>query len=402
MKILCLVDCYLPSMKSSAKLMADMAAEFRAQGHDVIVAAPDDSLTEPCRQSVENGVTVLRIRTGKIKGASKVVRAINEVRLSSVMWKAARGFFANHPCDLVVFYSPSIFFGGLVRRLKKLFRCPAYMILRDIFPQWAVDAGVLRKGLIYKYFRRKELLQYSVADVIGVQSPGNLAYFRDNGLNDRPLEVLFNWTPLKENAAPPGLRKRLGLNGKIVFFYGGNIGVAQDMDNIIRLAESLADRDDVHFLLVGEGSEVSRLNAVIAAKKLANISIHPAVCQEDYLGLVGEFDVGLISLDRDLKTHNFPGKMLGYMYHGLPILASINAGNDLKDVIEEGDAGLVCLNSQDEELRKNAIRFASDNEFRRQTGRNARALLEKTFSVRQAAEQILSHFAPANEIQERH
>lgn len=395
MRILCLVDCYLPSTKSSAKLVSDLAAEFAQLGHETIVATPDAFLKTSCEETSENGVRVLRVRTGRIKGAGKVRRAINEIRLSSVMWKAGKDFFQQNPCDLIVFYSPSIFFGQLVGKLKKLWSCPSYLILRDIFPQWAIDAGVMRKDfLIYPYFRKRELLQYAAAEVIGVQSPGNLAYFAELGLdkNKKTLDVLFNWMPLKEDAQPIGLRKKLGLDGKFVFFYGGNIGVAQDMDNVVRLAENLSDEPDIFFLLVGAGSEVPRLEAMIAEKKLTNIAIHPAVGQREYLGLLGEFDVGLISLDRELRTHNFPGKMLGYMYHAMPILASINPDNDLRDVIEQAQAGLVSVNGQDDLLLENARRLIRDEDFRRAVGRNSRALLEKTFSVGSAARQILSHF----------
>ncbi len=375
--------------------MHDLAAEFVRLGHDAIVAAPDAFCKASCEESCEDGVKILRVRTGKIKGAGKILRAINEIRLSSVMWKAGADFFRRNPCDLIVFYSPSIFWGRLVSKLKKLWACPSYLILRDIFPQWALDAGVLKPGLVHSYFRRKELRQYSVADVIGVQSPANLSYFEDNKLNEKPLDVLFNWTPLEENAQPVGFRRKLGLDGKVVFFYGGNIGLAQDMDNIIRLAEALADEPDAYFLLVGAGSEVPRLQTLIDERGLKNIAIHPAVSQKEYLGLVGEFDVGLISLDKELKTHNFPGKMLSYMYHGMPILASINPGNDLQDVIEQGQAGLVSINGDDHVLQENARKFLGNPQFRHEVGENARALLEKTFSVQHAAGQILSHFKGA-------
>jgi len=194
MRILILVDCYLPSTKSSAKLVHDLAVEWVRQGHEPVVAAPDDALSTPSEISSEEGVTVLRVRTGRIKGASKVRRAINEWRLPSVLWKAGKSFFRSHPCDLVVYYSPTIFFAPLVRRLKRMWRCSAVLVLRDIFPQWAVDAGVLRRGsLPWRFFRRVEFQQYAEADVICVQSPANLAYFEQQGLAGRyRLDVLYN------------------------------------------------------------------------------------------------------------------------------------------------------------------------------------------------------------------
>jgi len=397
MRICLIVDCYLPSTKSSAKLMSDLAGEFASLGHTPVVVVPDDSLGrgEGYRLSDEGGVTVLRIRSGKIKGASLLQRGMNEAMLSWVLWRGGKRYFRANPCDLIVFYSPSIFFGGVVRKLKKLWGCPAYMILRDIFPQWAVDAGVLRgSGPAWRFFRRKELAQYRAADVIAVQSPANLEYFQSPELVDKHrLEVLYNWTKTDEHDVPQGNhRGELGLDGKVVYFYGGNIGVAQDMDNIIRLAESLSDRTDIYFLLVGDGSEVPRLERLIAEKALTNIRICPPVGQREYLGMLSEFDVGLISLAANLTTQNVPGKLLGYMYYGMPVLASINPGNDLQEILESHHAALVSINGQDEQFRQDALKLADDTELRERMGRNSRALLEEQFSVSRAASQILSSF----------
>jgi glycosyltransferase involved in cell wall biosynthesis len=313
------------------------------------------------------------------------------------MWRQGRGFFQKYRCDLIIYYSPSIFFGPLVRRLKALWGCPAYLILRDIFPQWAVDMRILRnRGLIHRFFRMKELEQYAAADLIGVQSPANLDYFRRE-LPDHQyqLEVLYNWTtPDGVPSRQSDYRARLGLQDKVVFFYGGNIGVAQDMNNILRLARSLQNNPRIAFLLVGDGSEVERLKTSIAAERLNNIQLHPAVEQAEYQAMLSEFDVGLVSLDRRLRTQNYPGKILGYMQCSLPILGSLNRGNDLRDLLEKHEAGLCCLNGNDELLRAAALRLAVDPALRRRLGQNARRLLERYFTVGSATRQILAHFEP--------
>jgi len=397
-RILLLVVYYLPSTMSSAKLFHDLAVEFHRLGHEPVVVAPDENIQADTEITCENGIKVLRVRTGKIKTASRLVRGFNEARLSNTIWRKGKRFFKENPCDLIIYYSPTIFFGTFVKRVKRFFSCPSYLILRDIFPQWALDTGVLRRGTIYSYFKFKERQNYDAADIIGVQSPANLRYFEEQGLDKQyQLEVLYNWASLHEGNIKPGAhRERLGLQGKVVFFYGGNIGVAQDMDNIIRLAKNLRDEPSAYFLLVGDGSEVPRLKSAIASNGLTNITIHDSVGQQEYLSMLAEFDVGLISLDRELKTQNFPGKLLGYMYHSMPILASINPGNDLKTILEDGEAGLVCINGEDEMFTENAKTFLVNADLRRQSGRNARALLENTFSVSRAARQILSHFNQAN------
>lgn len=396
MRILILVDCYLPSTKSSAKLVHDLALEFNRQGHAVTIGSPDDSLTVPSTVEATDSLTVLRIRTGQIKGAARWLRGLNEARLSHAFWKRGRQFFQSHPHDLIVFYSPTIFFGGLVAKLKRLWNCPAYLILRDIFPQWAVDAGVLRRGLAWWYFRQVEFAQYRAADVIGVQSPANLDYFRDlPQTRGMVLDVLYNWTTLDEGTVPKtNYRADWGLNDKIVFFYGGNIGVAQDLGNILRLAASLKAEPQIGFLFVGEGSEVAALQAQIDRDGLTNVQIKPAVGQREYLGMLAEFDVGLISLDRHLRTQNLPGKMLGYMYHSIPMLASVNPGNDLQSLLQAHEAGLASQNGDNALLRNHALQLARDPALRRRLGTNGRRLLESTFAVEQAARQIVRCFPP--------
>jgi glycosyltransferase involved in cell wall biosynthesis len=391
-RVLILVDCYLPSQKSGAKLIHDLGVEFCRLHHDVTILTPTDQIDQNFEISIEDGLRIARVRTPRIKGASNPMRGLNEARLPSLVWRRAGKFLTENPSDLIVFYSPTIFWGALVRRLKCLWHCPAYLILRDIFPQWALDAGVLRRGLIYRYFRRKEIDQYDSADVIGVQSPGDLDYFANNFAHrNYRLDVLHNWAVEHEIDLPKtDYRVHLGLRNKVVFFYGGSLGIAQDVTNIIRLASGLADHPEIHFLLVGSGPEVASLSRAIAQKELRNVLLLPPVQQREYLSMVGEFDVGLITLDRRLTNHNIPGKLLAYLYWGMPVLASINPGNDLFKFIDENAAGICVENGKDVELRDAAIKLSSDESLRRMMGQNARRLLETAFSVGAVAQQILA------------
>lgn len=411
MRILIIVDCYYPSSKSGAKLIHDLGVEMHDQGHQVTILTPSEHNLSDLELTTEDGLLIARVKNGQLKGASKIQRAMREVGLSKTLWNKGKDFFQANPQDLIIYYSPSIFFGELVSKLKKLWRCPSYLILRDIFPQWAVDAGLMSKGLPYRFFRWKEFQQYKAADVIGVQSPANLKYFAESAQPQRHenaaglrlvtapsrsryrLEVLYNWTMPDEAPKPSfAYRQQLGLQDKVVFFYGGNIGVAQDMDNIVRLAAYLRHERQAHFLLVGEGSEVERLKALISQRQLSNIQILPAVGQKEYLAMLSEFDVGLMSLDRRLRTQNFPGKLLGYMSCGKPLLCSVNPGNDLKDMVEQHEAGLCSINGEDDLFGTNAVALARDELLRRRLGRNSRRLMERFFSVSSVSSQILAHF----------
>ena len=394
MRILLLTPYYFPKTQSCAHHMHDLAVAFRDQGHEVTILAPEDTLAERLTIDTENGLTVVRVKAGPFRGVARPVRAFNEWRLSGIAWRRAGTWLRGRPCDLIVNYSPTIFFGPLVARLKRLWRCPAYLVLRDIFPKWSVDAGVMRAGSVaHRIFRHYERRLYDAADVIGVQSARNLDYFVDEGLADRyELEVLYNWAPSSgQPVAETRLRANLGLADKLVVLYGGNLGVVQDLDGLLDLAGRLSDRPDIFFLLVGDGSEADRLADEARQRRLDNIRFHPALDRASYLGVVAESDVGLIRLRRSLQTHNFPGKMLDYMYFAKPILASVNPGNDLQQMLEEHEAGLVSWSGDDEAFLEQLLRLADDPPLRARLGGNGRRLLERVFSTGSATRRILAH-----------
>lgn len=396
MHITLLVDRYLPSPLSSAKMFHDLATELSRLENHVTVVTSDDSISARLEVYKEGNITILRVKSGTIRHPSKIIRAINEIRLSGLIWNSARRYFKTHPCDLVICYSPTIFWSGLIKKLKVLNRCGVYLVLRDIFPQWALDTGLLSKyGLVYWFFRYQEIRLYKSVDVIGVQSPANLDYFLTSSLLRRySLEVLYNWTKIEVHTNKfSSLRFNYKLQDKVIFVYGGNLGIAQDIDNILRLANNLKHEKKIFFLLVGNGSEFENIKFKIEHNSLTNVMLLPVVSHSEFKKILVECDVGLITLRRDFKTHNIPGKMLSYMELCKPILASVNPGNDLIDIIHGYNYGFACINGDDHVFCQHALNLAYDQNLRLHMGINARRLLKEKFNVTFAAQKILDHFS---------
>jgi glycosyltransferase involved in cell wall biosynthesis len=392
MKICLIIDDYLPhSIKIGAKMLHELGVELVARGHTVTVVTPVPALAKPYEIELFEGVTVCRFRSGPIKNISKVRRAINETLLAAQAWQSCKNYFIENPHDLIVYYSPTIFFGGLVRKLKALWGAKSYLILRDFFPQWAIDSGLLKSdSMITRYFRFFEGINYRAADKIAVQSQKNALVFSALTHRKYTLDVLYNWASTTGFVRSTGkYRNKLSLNGKIVFFYGGNIGHAQDMMNIVRLAQRMRAESRAHFLIVGRGDEFDLMQDAIDKDIAGNMTLLPSVSQDEYAQMLAECDVGLFSLHRDHTAHNFPGKLLGYMLQELPILGSINPDNDLKDVVEGAEAGLVSINGDDDQFFANAMKLMNDD-FRKNMGKNAAQLLEQTFSVKTAANKVLA------------
>lgn len=398
MKILIIVDDYLPeSIKVTAKMMHELALELKYLGNEVLVVTPDSY------KSLKNyeerfgryeGIEVLRFPSGRLKNVSKVLRLINEFLLPFRAWKAGKDKFNEFKMDLVVYYSPSIFWGWLVYKLRRFSKPKTYLILRDFFPQWAIDNGILsKKSLITKFLLLIENWNYSQADTIGLMSQKNLEWFRGYYKGNAKLEVLYNWVSdkpisFKDGSEKSNYRKELNLDGKVVFFYGGNIGYAQDMSQILRLAQKLTNHPSAHILLVGAGDEVNLVNNHIRNSNLSNLTLLGPVPQEEYRKMLSEFDVGLFCLNYNHSTHNFPGKILGYLAQGMPILGSINPGNDLKEVIEEASAGFVVVSGDDDGFYECAIKLL-DEKLRAAFSVNAKVLLKTKFDIKTAAKQIM-------------
>lgn len=390
MKICIIVDDYMPnSIKVAAKMMHELAVEYINQGHQVTVLTPNPYQDKSCKITKLDDVSVISFKSGEIKNVGKIKRAINETLLSYKAWNTIKDVLKKDKHHLIVYYSPSIFFGTLVKKLNKLWGAPSYLILRDLFPQWAVDQKLIREGsFIEKYFRYFEKINYDSADKIGLMSQRNLDFFNENIKIKKNTEVLYNWASNEPVENTNYYKKKLGIEDKIVFFYGGNIGHAQDMMNIVRLAKNMKDEVKVHFVLVGAGDEVELVKNSIKEDNILNMTLLPSVSQEEFKKMLSEFDIGLFTLHKDHSTHNFPGKLLGYMVQNLPILGSINKGNDLKEIVENTKAGLITINGEDEKLLENAKKLL-DNSYRKKIGENANKLLHDTFSVESASKQIL-------------
>ena len=162
------------------------------------------------------------------------------------------------------------------------------------------------------------------------------------------------------------------------------------MDILLDLAENLRERRDFGFLFVGRGSDASRLQASAVARRLDNVVFHEELEPWEIPGLFAQCHIGLVALDPRHKTHNIPGKFLTYMLAGLPVLARINPGNDLADLIDREGVGKVCTDDSVATLQRLALELAEDKAGREPIALRCRALFAKLFSPVTAVQQIVA------------
>lgn len=392
-RVALIADVFPPLRSSGAVQLRDLSIEMVSQGYSVTVLIPSPDLEVPWRIDYLNGVEVLRLKAPKTKDIGYVRRTIGEFFMPFIMLKNFRkSSLAAVTWHGVVWYAPTIFLGPLANALKRSSGCRSYLIVRDIFPEWAVDMGLLKRGLPYRFFKLVERYQYSVADVIGVQTPGNLPYLAGwKKSPNRRLEVLQNWLADAANVGCSVQLAETPIAGRITFVYAGNMGVAQGMGILLDLAASLVGRKDIGFVFVGRGSDAQLLRNDAKRRNLDNVIFYDEIDPTEIAGLYAQCHIGLVALDQRHKTHNIPGKFLSYMQAGLPVLACINQGNDLEKTIITEDVGLVSTEYSVETLGQLAKRLVDRVVYDQEVlSKNCRALSIKHFSSRRAVKQIMA------------
>ena len=384
---------YPKSQRISAQLVKELADNIKSRGHMVYVIVPDNDCTYPFHHRNVDGVEVVYFKSFNTKIDNRILRAIYELMLPFNAFFMLRRFLRNIKPDYLIYLSPTIFYGLYIKYLVKKFNIKSYLVLRDIFPQWVVDVGLIKEnGLIHKFFKYFENINYAAANYIGLESPSILKEFKArNKIYSHNSELLFNWvTPHVEKEKLSSIRDEFNIKNEIIFFYGGNIGVAQDVSNIIRLAESLRHIDNLIFVLMGHGTERKKILYEIKEKDLEErVIFSDGVPQNKFLDYIQEIDVGLMSLNKKNKGHNIPGKLLNYSRYGIPVLGSVNKGNDIINIVNDNNAGIVVENGDDQAFRQ-AAEDLLDEDVRTQKSIGSRSLVDKIFSVDVAAEKILA------------
>lgn len=365
-----------PDMNKSFNMYTALAEEFQNHGHNVSVIAPAEKGEKTSGKS-EKGIDVLRVRTIPLKNVPAVIKGFSNLLLPWQYGKAITRYYRKAHYDLIVIPTPPITLAGLAWTLKKKHNAPVYLILRDIFPQNAVDLGFFRKGgLIHRYFRNKEKRLYRLADRIGCMSPGNIQYIIKNNpeLEATKLHELKNFQILYEKVGffNHELRVKYNLENRFVVVFGGNMGKPQQLENVIELARRCMKYEDVLFLLLGEGIMVERLRNTIAKKGVSNIQIINTIPKREYQDLLSVCDVGLISLNEQFTIPNIPSKTLDYFNVGLPVLASIDNATDYNMILEEARAGLWSYAGNHDELMRNFESLYCDPELRKRMAHNGR------------------------------
>ena len=379
----------------------DLIHEFQKLGHSVSILCSNERRNgKPTTLSEEAGCQVLRVRTGNLTKCHKIEKGIATVRLPHHYTKAFKKYFKNTRFDLVLYSTPPVTFAKIIRYIKKRDGAKSYLLLKDIFPQNAVDIGMMQKsgpkGIIYQMFRKKEKKLYAISDHIGCMSRANVEYLlkHDPEIDPAKVEICANSiepqdmrVTAEERAV---LREKYGIpQDKKVFVYGGNLGKPQGIPFLIECLRAEKENEEAYFLVVGDGTEYGKLEAFVNEEKPENMKLLKRLPKEDYDRLVAACDVGLIFLDHRFTIPNFPSRLLAYMQAGLPVLAATDPNTDIGKVIVEGGFGWWC-ESNDVPAFNTAVKdaLAADAEAVKE---KEIAYLYENYTVETAYKTIVKH-----------
>lgn len=381
-----------PDMNKSFNMYTTLVEEFVNKGYEVTVVAPGKEKTGI---NLENGIPVLRVRTLPIKNVPNYLKGISNVFLPYQFERALNKFYKKKSFDFIVSPTPPITLVGLAAKLKRRHNAKFYLILRDIFPQNAVDLGFIKeKGLPHLYFSQLERKLYKEADFIGCMSKGNIDFVMKHNPEVSPMKLheLKNFQKAHKclDLNPEFIKKKYRIENKFVVVFGGNMGKPQQLENVLALAESVVQFSDILFLLLGEGVQMNRIETLAKEKELNNIRILRTLHKLEYQDLLSVCDIGLISLHKDFTIPNIPSKALDYFNLGIPILASLDKATDFGEILDKNNCGLWCYAGEIQEFKKMLLRFYNEPKLKQTMGRNANIYFEKYLTPEIACNTILS------------
>lgn len=355
-------------------IYTDLLREFTKRNHQVFVISPVERRKNQDTKVVkEKNATILKLKIGNTQKTNIIEKGISTVSIEPQFIAGIKKYFSNVKFDLVVYSTPPITFCNAIDFVKKRDGAKTYLLLKDIFPQNAVDMGMLAKSgvksVLYKYFRSKEKKLYKISDRIGCMSQANVDYVIKHNpeIDKSKVEICPNCIEPQDMSICETERNEIRMKygiplDKKVFVYGGNLGQPQGIPFIIDCLNEQKNNNDAFFLIVGGGTEFSKLQAFFDCERPKNMKLMSKLPKDDYDRMVAACDVGLIFLDHRFTIPNFPSRLLSYMQAKLPVLAATDPNTDIGQVITNGGFGWWC-ESNDVKAFTKLVREAVDADY---------------------------------------
>jgi glycosyltransferase involved in cell wall biosynthesis len=386
-----------PEPSKGATIYTDLAEALHKSGHEITVAVSEQARNKKFTEiNIERGFEVLRIVVGNFYDVGYVEKGITTLKLPLIMKQGIKKFLGNRNFDLILFEAPPVTNANLVAWAKKKFQCPAYLMLKDIFPQNAIDLNIIKpKGLLSRYFTAKEKKMYRTSDIIGCMSIANKEYIINHNawLDPNKVKIFPNTKKITEQYQAHGnpMRSKLGIpRDACVFLFGGNMGRPQYVELLCTAIKECKNEEKIFFLFVGRGTDRNKLEETIREHGIKNALVIENLPRSEYEQITKECDVGLIVLSPRFTFPNYPSRILSYMEFAKPVLAATDMATDFKELIEDADCG-EWVWSGDDKTFVDKIKEMSICEELISKGYNGRKYIEKNLTVENSVKLLEQH-----------
>ncbi len=387
----------------SHSIYCDLLRYFRDEGHDIYTISPYEKRagknTEYCEA---NGVHMLHMTTGNLTRSNNLIeKGLATISVEPIFINGIKTYFSDVKFDLVMYSTPPITFCNAIEYVKKRDNAKTYLLLKDIFPQNAVDIGIMSKngvkGVLYKVFRKKEKKLYRISDHIGCMSQANVDYVikHNSDIDSEKVEVCPNSVEVRnmsvDSVTRENIRQKYDIpQDKKVFIYGGNLGKPQGIDFLIKCIHSQRNNKDAFFLVVGDGTEYKSLEYFSEQYPQDNFKLMRRLPKEDYDAMVGACDVGMIFLDHRFTIPNFPSRLLSYMQAKIPVLVCTDPNTDIGNVCVDNGFGWWCESNKVKAFNK-VVEEAVQSDLKAM-GEAGFKYLEDNYSSEIVYQIIMRHF----------
>lgn len=331
----------------------------------------------------DNGIKVIRMRTFNLPRYIAIARGIDQF-ITAFLFLLRGLLLKKRSFDLILVYSPPLTLGLTGMILGRVKKVPFVFNIQDLFPQSAIDLGILNNRTLIAGFEKLERYIYHKADIVTAHSEGNRNHAISKGINPKKAVTIPNW--IDTDKIRPGIkenkfREEYNLANKFVVSFAGVIGYSQDLDTVIEAANYHRENKNILFLVVGDGVEKGRLQEKVKDMKLDNVVFLPMQPKEKYELIISASDVCLVNLHKVVKTPVVPSKLLSIMAAGRPVLASLPLNGDAPKIINDSGCG-ICVEAGDAKgLAKALNKMVTDDQFRNECGKKGREYAEKNFSI---------------------
>ncbi len=394
MNVLCLFQKF---SFSASTIYLDLVNELFAKGHQVyVIAGSSDTGLDYTKVHDNGGIKTAYVALPDQFHTDKIRKGLIQLTIGYKMLSVIRKFFWNEHIDIVIYPTPPITLAPILPKLSKHYGALNYLMLKDIFPQNAVDLKMMgEKGLLHRYFSRMEKKLYAASDVIGCMSNANIEYIKQNNkeVPAEKLELFPNTVRILQKVTYEKTEKPY-----VTFMFGGNLGKPQAVDFLLDGIKHLEDYDAAKFEIIGDGTEADKVVEFIEKNELKNVRFTKQLPRDEYEKRLAKADIGLVMLSPDFTIPNYPSRILSYMQMSKPIFAVTDRVTDIHALVTyEARCGWWCASDDVESFAETIKKICDEKDKLTEYGENGRKYLEENFAVARSVELLENALSRAKE-----